>query len=69
MNRHNEKLEIIDTVERWKTIRELRNAVNHEYEENVERLSEFFAELTKVAPELFMFHDRLLKFCETTYRV
>ena len=62
-----EKLEIIDTAERWKTIRELRNAVNHEYEENAERLSQFFAELTKVAPELFMCHDRLLKFCETTY--
>lgn len=38
-----EKLEIIDSAEHWKVIRELRNAVNHEYEENAERLSEFFS--------------------------
>ena len=64
-----EKLRIIDTAVRWKTIRELRNAVNHDYEENTERVSEFFAELTKVAPELFICHDRLVKFYELTYRV
>ena len=64
-----EKLRIIDAAERWKTIRELRNAVNHEYEENADRLSEFFTELTKAAPELFLCHDRLVKFCESTYRV
>ena len=29
-----EKIGILDTVDHWKTIRELRNAVNHEYEEN-----------------------------------
>ena len=64
-----EKLGIIGTAERWKTIRELRNAVNHEYEENPGRLSEFFEELTRVAPELFMCHDRLVKFCASTYQV
>jgi len=30
-----EKLGILDRVEEWEMIRELRNAVNHEYEENV----------------------------------
>ena len=64
-----EKLRIIDAADRWKTIRELRNAVNREYEENTDRLSEFFTELTKAAPELFACHDRLVKFCESTYRV
>ena len=34
-----EKLAIIETTERWKLIRELRNAVNHEYEEDAERLT------------------------------
>ena len=63
-----EKLDIIDTSERWKSIRELRNAVNHEYEENTERLSEFFVELTKSAPELFRYQDRLADFCESNYR-
>ena len=63
-----EKLDIIDSSERWKTIRELRNAVNHEYEENTQRLSEFFVELTKSVPELFRYHDRLVEFCESNYR-
>ena len=62
-----EKLEIIESADRWKTIRELHNAVNHEYEENTERLSEFFVELAKVAPELFATRERMLKFCEATY--
>jgi len=62
-----EKLEIIDSAEHWKLIRELRNAVNHEYEENAERLSEFFSELTQAAPQLFAYHDKLVKFCEDNY--
>lgn len=62
-----EKLEIIDSAEHWKMIRELRNAVNHEYEENEERLSEFFSELTQAAPQLFAYHDKLVKFCEDNY--
>jgi len=37
-----EKLGIIDSAEHWKVIRELRNTVNREYEENTPRLSEFF---------------------------
>lgn len=45
-----EKLGIIDTAERWKLIRELRNAVNHEYEENEQRLSEFFLALVESTP-------------------
>ncbi|MBK7424499.1 MAG: hypothetical protein IPJ48_16250 [Propionivibrio sp.] len=48
-----EKLGILDTAERWKVIRELRNAVNHDYEENEQRLSEFFLALTQAAPELY----------------
>ena len=62
-----EKLRIIDKVERWKEIRELRNAINHEYEENVERLTAFFTELTRAVPELLAWHDRLTEFCETNY--
>ncbi len=62
-----EKLGLIDTAERWKEIRELRNAINHEYEEDVERLTAFFTELTQAAPELLSWHDRLTKFCEVNY--
>jgi len=62
-----EKLGILDTVDHWKMIRELRNAVNHEYEENEQRLSEFFTALTKAAPELYAWFNRIIEFCESSY--
>jgi hypothetical protein len=61
------KLGILDSVEQWKLIRELRNAVNHEYEENTERLSEFFQELTQATPTLLLWFGRIVAFCESTY--
>ena len=64
-----EKLGIIETTERWKLIRELRNAVNHEYEEDTERLAQFFAETLQATPELFDYFQRLLTFCVDTYGV
>jgi hypothetical protein len=63
-----EKLAIIESAESWKEIRELRNAVNLEYEENAERLAEFFIELAQSTPQLFAWHDQLVKFCETNYQ-
>lgn len=62
-----EKLGILDSVEQWKLLRELRNAVNHEYEENSERLSEFFQALVQSTPLLFQYFDQLVKFCDETY--
>ncbi len=80
-----EKIGILDTVDHWKVIRELRNAVNHEpsvsdrlphtdlelvhgkYEENEQRLSEFFTALTQAASELFTWFNRTLAFCKSTY--
>lgn len=38
-----EKLNILDSVAHWKLLRELRNAVNHEYEDRPDRLAEFFS--------------------------
>lgn len=61
------KIGILDAVEPWKLIRELRNAVNHEYEENSERLSEFFQELTQSAEALYLCFNRMVAFCESTY--
>ena len=61
------KLCILDTVEQWRLIRELRNAVNHEYEENSERLSEFFEELTQATPILNLWLQRIVEFCEKAY--
>lgn len=62
-----EKLRIIESADRWKEIRELRNAVNHEYEENIAKLTEFFRELTQAATQLFEWHDNLVKFCQNNY--
>lgn len=64
-----EKLKVIDSSDRWKLIRELRNAVNHEYEENNDRLIQFFTELVKAVPELLETHDRLVKFCRDAYNI
>ena len=64
-----EKLGVIETTERWKLIRELRNAINHEYEEDAERLAQFFLETLQATPELFDYFQRLLTFCADTYGV
>jgi len=62
-----EKIEILESVERWKLIRELCNAVNHDYEENEQQLSEFFLRLVEVTPELYAWFERLVAFSEATY--
>lgn len=64
-----EKLGIIETTERWKLIHELRNAVNHEYEEDAEYLSQFFMEMLKATPELIMCYQKLIEFCADAYGV
>lgn len=62
-----EKLGCIDSVDRWKDIRELRNAVNHEYEDDPAVLHEFFEQMIQAAPDLLRWHDQLTAFCQLTY--
>jgi hypothetical protein len=62
-----EKLGCIGSVERWKDIRELRNAVNHDYEDGPEALHEFFEQMIQSAPELLAWHEQLGAFCKSTY--
>lgn len=64
-----EKLAIIDSKERWKEMREIRNAINHEYEENTARLTAFFGELASATPQLLAWHENLVRFCEATYAI
>ena len=64
-----EKLEVIESAERWKLIREIRNAINHEYDDDGTRLSEFFAQMLAAAPELFGNHEKLLAFCQDAYGI
>lgn len=62
-----EKLGILDTAEHWKLIRELRNSVNHEYEENPVRLSEFFRLLIVETPTLIGIFDHMVEYCRKAY--
>lgn len=62
-----EKIGVLDSSENWKLMRELRNAVNHEYEENTERLNDFFTALVDATPVLLSYFDRLTQFCVDTY--
>jgi glutamine synthetase adenylyltransferase len=63
-----EKLGVLDSVEHWKLIRDLRNAINHEYEENPDRLSEFFSLLIQETPTLNDYHQRMVAFCQASYK-
>lgn len=62
-----EKLGILDSTQHWKQIRELRNAINHEYEDNPARLSEFFFLLTEETPVLLGYAKRLTAYCNLHY--
>jgi hypothetical protein len=62
-----EKLGILDSTAHWKLIRELRNAVNHEYEDNPARLSEFFRLLVEETPTLIGYEQRLTTYCYRHY--
>jgi hypothetical protein len=64
-----ERLQVIDSAEQWKLIRELRNAVNHEYEDDTARLAEFFELMTKETPVLFECFSRLREHCVKAYGI
>jgi len=62
-----EKLQILDNIELWKAIRELRNSVNHEYEDDPEVLFQFLNNLIKNAPFLFSVHNKLKALVKESY--
>ena len=62
-----ERLKVLDTAEHWKAIRELRNAVNHDYADDSIRLAEFFDLLMVESPVLFGYLSRLKEFCAKNY--
>jgi hypothetical protein len=62
-----EKLGCISSVDRWKDIRELRNAVNHDYEDDPVVLHEFCDQMIQAAPDLLAWHEQLNSFCQATY--
>ena len=62
-----ERLKVIDSSDHWKLIRELRNAVNHEYEDDGARLAEFFALMVGETPKLIEYFTRLHAHCASAY--
>lgn len=64
-----ERLRVLESVEQWRSIRDLRNAVNHEYEDDADRLSDFFSGLVQAAPQLQAMHQRLVQYCQSAYGI
>ncbi len=62
-----ERLKVIDSADHWKLIRELRNAVNHEYGDDGVHLAEFFELMVGETPTLFGYFSRLHAHCTSTY--
>jgi hypothetical protein len=55
--------------QKWASMYELRNAVNHEYEEDADRLTQFLMGMINATPELFACHQKLLDFCREAYGI
>jgi uncharacterized protein YutE (UPF0331/DUF86 family) len=62
-----ERLRVLDSAERWHELRALRNAVNHEYEEDSARLRELFDLLQAGTPVLLGYYESLRQFCADAY--
>lgn len=58
-----EKAEILVSAEDWKKARDVRNQINHEYEENERVLAPLIAEMANCVPALFLIHDRAAAYC------
>jgi hypothetical protein len=58
---------VLDSAEHWKLIRELRNAVNQDCENDPQRLAEFFVQLAKETPVLFEYFQQMQEHCARAY--
>lgn len=63
-----EKLGILDSGEKWKELRELRNLVSHEYEDDPDELFQVLNKLVENAPYLTAIHERIQDFVTQAYR-
>jgi hypothetical protein len=62
-----EKLDILDSQEKWKIVRDLRNAVNHEYEDDADELYQILNHMAESAPWLVSIHVKLEAFVNKAY--
>jgi len=58
-----EKAEILASADDWKKARDVRNLINHEYEENERVLAPLIVEMANCVPLLFATHDHAIAYC------
>jgi len=54
-----EKLNLIESATQWQELREIRNAVSHEYEDSPELMAQVLNTVFSARVELFQVYDRL----------
>lgn len=59
-----EKAEILASADDWKKARDVRNQINHEYEENERVIAPLIREMANCVPTLFLIHDRAAAYCK-----
>ena len=62
-----EKLNILDSREKWKEVRDLRNAANHEYEDDAVELHQILSKMAESAPWLISINASLESFVTKEY--
>jgi hypothetical protein len=58
-----EKAAIIENEQEWKVPRDIRNAINHEYQEDAKTLSVLVAEMLNLVEPLMGMHKRAEQYC------
>lgn len=64
-----EKAEIITSESAWKEIREIRNQINHEYEDDPEALTEIINKMVACIPALMAWEVAAHHYCTTKFRL
>ena len=64
-----EKAGIIDSESAWKEIREIRNQINHEYEDDPEALAEIVNKIVACIPALLEWEASASNYCTSKFRL
>ncbi|WP_051937698.1 hypothetical protein [Ferriphaselus sp. R-1] len=62
-----EKIGIIASETEWREIREIRNQINHEYEDDPEALGEIIKAMVSCIPALLEWHDHARNYCSRKF--
>jgi len=59
------KLSIIDSADKWLSLREIRNIVTHEYPDNEEEIADGLNQLSREAHYLSSLLDKLIEYIKS----